>query len=267
MRLVTRSGLALLLLVSGGCALEVGQVAQEVVVGPTLCDGSTIPNRFGSPKACCTDGIDQWFVVGVGGGSQPENSLAHRQVGGNACTSDGVAGSCAGTCKWGPCAATNIDSWPASPGMETSYVFHPVSDPTVCGRQPPGGAAGFPESYDVGQSSYPPVVATCPYTGCTGSVPVVKLTVNGATSGATGTVKSNPEGIELRGAGTASLLTHDLDHQLRARPAGRRARAVFSGHCTAVGEYGKEASCSLTLGPDKLVVVTYSCEPGFTCGS
>jgi hypothetical protein len=130
----------------------------------------------------------------------------------------------------------------------------------------PGGGVTFdPEPYS-GQPLYRDITTSCPYTAClSGGVPVTKLTVTADASAATGAVSTDPDGISFAGGGTAFWQFADIHVHLKARPAGAQARAVISGACETVGDYGEDAVCNLKLGPDMSVAVQYECEDGYTC--
>jgi hypothetical protein len=217
------------------------------------CLPSKLPMNRPDPMACCLVGDDEWFVAGNG-------NLVHRHLA-TACTlEDGVTGGCAGMqCLHGPCGARILETFPPP-----AYVFRPMSDPSVCGRQGTG-LAGTPEAWTAAHELYPPATTACPYTDCTATGPVVKLAVTTTAASATGRVTSTPAGLDLSGAGTATAAFPTLDITLEATPTGEHARAVFSGACAATGVYGQPATCRVTLGPDKAVAVTFECEQGQTC--
>jgi hypothetical protein len=77
-------------------------------------------------------------------------------------------------------------------------------------------------------------------------------------------VTSDPPGITLSHAGRASG-TFEGAVTITADPTGKHARAVFSGDCIKIGEYGQKAECHVKLAPDPKVTVTYECRAGFTC--
>ena len=179
--------------------------------------------------------------------------------------SSGVGTNCStatsSACVYGPCGAKIV----SVTGTAPSYVFKPSIDPSVCGWQAGGTSGGFdPEPY-LDQELYPNVTPTCPWTTCAGGgVPAVVLTVTAVESGATGKVESDPVGIDFAGAGSVALPFTLLEVTLRAKAFGRHTRVVFSGDCTATGDFGKVVECPLTLGPNKRVTLTYMGEPGFT---
>jgi hypothetical protein len=283
MRRLARSWWMLLFLASGACGIEVATEAQAIKNGGpsggvsddlkfNRCNPDTIPSQFKPPKACCQDTNNHQYFVSGGSypdgppASGPENSMAHRLVGGVSCTADGVNRGCTGrACVWGPCGVRSVESFPAAES-QTAYVFYPVSDPSVCGWQSPSGAAYSPEPY-VGQTPYPPAEGRCPWTGCTPAGPTAAINVTGVANGATGNLTSTPSGIDLDGAGTIiGAQFTELEIVLLGVPRGLHARAVFSGDCIEVGDYGLNATCPVTLGGrNKVVTVTYECEPGFTC--
>jgi carbon monoxide dehydrogenase subunit G len=100
-----------------------------------------------------------------------------------------------------------------------------------------------------------------------GGVPVVTLTVTAKTYNATGSVTSNPAGIQLQGAGTASsMFAHTVT--LTAAPKGAHVRVRFSGNCRNahhLGDLGEGNECLVSSVPDPNVTVTLTCREGFTC--
>jgi hypothetical protein len=145
-------------------------------------------------------------------------------------------------------------------------VFFPISQPQVCGYDA-SGLISFPEPF-TNQPLYPGVAPSCPYRDCLadGTPVETALTVTGAEDGATGDVTSKPSGISIDGAGDGSVGYDDgTVVRLRARPDGKRARAVFSGACSDSGAYGTASTCHVPMIGNRSVRVTYQCEPGFTC--
>lgn len=162
----------------------------------------------------------------------------------------------------------------------------PVSQPLVCGYQVKNGdqvVVSSPEEY-TSQKLYPSVEAKCPYTRCLdGGKPGVTVTLTAKTLNATGRVESDPPGISLLGAGTASAPfagqgDADDDHPghphhdqkeiatLTATPTDKNARATYSGGgCDEIGKYGDPVRCKVRLAPDPSITVTYECKQGFTC--
>lgn len=242
--------------------------------GPTPCSGNRFPTNVGNPLQCCQVGESTWHVVGSGASL---GKVAKRTYGTPCRHSDGISKCGVGTqpfvpCAFGPCGSSN--QWTS--GINPSRVFVPFSQPNVCGwdtRGVPvpqeGGASSFPEAY-TSQALYPGVVATCPYTACLADgTPVVtgfEFTVTGIEEGATGEVRSKPSGISVTGAGN-DLWGYEggTEITLKADPAGKNARAVFSGDCSEIGSYGKKATCTLTVDATSSVSVTWQCEAGFTC--
>jgi hypothetical protein len=220
------------------------------------CDPAGLPMNRAAPLACCANGNDEWFI----GNNAPMIGILVHRVHGVACTTDGVTGGCTGmACAYGPCGARIVETFPAP-----AYVFRPMSDPTVCGRQAEG-LAGVPEAYTPAHMSYPPATPACPFTSCSAEGPRVTLTVTSTATGATGRVTSTPAGVDVAGAGMAAFAFGQTAVTLTATPMGAHARAIFSGACTVTGQVGMAATCSLILGPDKTVMVTYECEGGETC--
>jgi hypothetical protein len=196
--------------------------------------------------------------------------VAQRSYGKPCRQSDGVSMHCGiGTspfvpCAYGPCGA-RID-WVA--GSNPSFVFFPTSQPRVCGWDA-RGQSSFPEPF-TNQTLYPGVTPTCSFTDCLPDGTPVEtgfaLTVTGVNSGATGEVISQPRGISVTGAGNNSWgYESGTVVRLRANPDGKRARAVFSGACTATGEYGKKSTCDVAMVATQSVTVTYQCKPGLAC--
>jgi hypothetical protein len=219
----------------------------------TICDPAFLPMTRADPLSCCLDGKDEWFVSGNG-----TPLLVHRAHG-RACSDDGVTSGCADVCKYGPCGAVVLATY-APP----ANVFHPTSNPDVCGRQA-STLPGIPEAYNSTDVAYPAATTGCPFTSCDATGPVVSLTVDADASAASGTVASAPAGIDLVGGGTATASFPDPSVSLTATPSDAHARAVLSGDCVVTGDYGAPATCPLTLGPDKTVDVAWQCEPGFVC--
>jgi hypothetical protein len=221
------------------------------------CDPAHLPMNRATPLACCQKDDEAWFISG---NQSSLGTLVHRRHA-KACTlADGVTGGCNGMdCTYGPCGATNLETFPPP-----SHVFHPLSDPTVCGREA-STLPGVPEAWTGAQEPYGTVTPACPWTGCTTGGPVVSLAVTTTAATATGRVTSAPAGIDITGAGTATVGFSVLETTLTATPTGDHARAVFSGDCAATGDYGKSASCKVTLGPEKTVTVAFDCEGGYTC--
>jgi hypothetical protein len=254
-----RSWLALLALACGDAgdrpAIDAAlpdAAAPDAAPPLNACDPARLPMNRPSPSACCLVGDEEWFIAGTG-------NLVHRKLA-SACTVDGVTGGCTGmACAYGPCGARILETF-----TPPAYVFRPMSDPAVCGRQATG-LAGTPEEWTPAHASYPAATTGCPYTDCEPTGPVVKLTVMAASSAAAGRVTSTPSGIDVAAGAMTSATFRDVAVELTAQPTGERARAVFSGDCVATGAYGQVATCALTLGPDKTVTVTFECEDGATC--
>jgi hypothetical protein len=226
--------------------------------GPTACDGRQLMMGISaSVRACCQLGTDTWFISPKTGG------ITHMVVSGRNCSTEDGGIDCAGhQCFYGPCNGAvplSVDGGPPA------YVFHPVSNPAVCGTQA-AGAGFFPEPYS-NQEVYPPAETRCPWTECAGGgLPGVDLTVKAVAKGATGHVSSKPAGIDLEGAsdGGTAIFTQ-LEVKLMAKALGPHARVQFSGDCSDTTRVGQTVQCKLTLGPNKEVTVTYLCDPGWTC--
>jgi hypothetical protein len=224
----------------------------------TECAGDRLPARGnGSTVQCCQAGDQSWHTTTTG-------RLVHR-VYGTACRNDnGTVGCGVGgpPCVYGPCGAKNLSNL-AGPAT----VFHPSSDPSVCGWHV--GDSYDPEPFDGTQEVYAGVTHTCPYNVClTDGTPVPSaLLVAGVTAGGTGHVRSSTGGTKLVGADTMTLAFEGpTPVVLTAQPRGDHARAVFSRDCVATGAYGKKVDCMLTTIAGALAVtVTYECEPGHSC--
>ena len=95
------------------------------------CDPAYLPMNRAVPLSCCQKDGEAWFLSG---NQSSLGLLVHRKHG-KACSLDGVTNStCNGMdCAYGPCGANNAEMFAAP-----AYVFHPISDPTVCGRQGTG---------------------------------------------------------------------------------------------------------------------------------
>lgn len=239
-------------------SLEAGRsAANKHDLSPHSCDGDLFPPGVSLiTRECCQIGNETWHLS-----PRPTVGIVHR-IYGLACSIDGETPStCAGTeCVYGPCAGRNFELI----GRPPAHIFHPVSDPSVCGLAATG-AAPTPEPFTT-QLTWDDIRSTCPYTACPGNgLPTATLSVTADASAATGSVASKPEGINLAGGGEQDFDFNDLDVKLKARPLGEHARAVFSGDCVKTGEWGEAENCKLKLGPDKQVTVTYECEPGYTC--
>jgi len=233
-------------------------------VRPSACDGSLYPINKGGSPSCCQAGNELFHANADPNDPTKTLSLGHRRRG-RACTVDGRTWShCAGKdCAFGPCGAMIVEVL----GAHDTVVFHPNSNPNVCGYQTKtadGQIISSPEPY-TNQELYPNVVPACPYTACLGDGRRgVTLSLTAVAGTATGHVKSDPAGVDLSGAGTASV-DFERTVNLVAEPAGNNARAVFSGACTKSGDYGRKAWCSLNLAPDQKVTVTYECRANSTC--
>jgi hypothetical protein len=246
--------------------------------GLPACNGANFPMLMGPSPSCSPVGNnDQSFVPEVWHVIPKTGGLAHRFLG-PACTSQTVV--CEQVRFYGPCgAALDPNEDPAWVGGRDAKVFLPKSghgtgyqvntyyeaySNTVYGPSP--GAEPY-----TNQIPYPPVGATCRYTLCIGpGVPGITLTLDilsppNVPAGATlGRVRSDRPGITLSGAGKASGVFPG-DVNLIAEPTGGHVRAVFSGDCEKVGEYGKRAECLVKLAPDPNITVNFECEKGFSC--
>jgi hypothetical protein len=247
-------------------------------LGPQECDGSRLPMKLptgpAGPVSCCRGRDDVMVHIG-----RTKESVAFRLLG-TPCTMYGGPEECsvpgAQQCAVGPCGAS-IEGVlagtlpPGSPGSE-AHVFRPKHAGKACGHQVTLGTnqfAFYPERYDDQnpQTAYPEVTPACPYTACLGHRPAITITVIGVEDMASGHVESDPPGISLPGAGTASNPFAD-SVTLTAHPKSSHARAVFSsGGCSVQGEYGHKAKCTVPLAPDPEITVTYQCKPGLHCAA
>jgi hypothetical protein len=229
---------------------------------PRSCDGDRFPMHVGAgiARECCQLGDETWHIS-----PRAPGGISHRIYGLPCREADGIGTACSGMqCSYGPCGGFNLPLIGAAPAL----IFHPGSDPSVCGYQytlPGGVVTSWPEPYS-GQPLYADVVASCPFTTClVGGVPATTLTVTSDASAASGALSTNPEGIAFAGGGSAKWNFADVHVHLKARPSGPHVRAVFGGDCDQVGDYGEDAVCNLRLGPDKSVTVRYECEDGYSC--
>jgi hypothetical protein len=247
---------------------------EKKVTGATPCSGSNFPSNIANPPECCQDGEFLWHIVGSGAdiGKVAKRMLGRPCTQANGRVNCGVGSNPFVQCTFGPCGAAKV--WAA--GISPSHVFVPGSQPKVCGWDTngdpvplEGGATYYPEPY-AGQTLYPGVTATCPYTTCLpDGTPVVTgfaLNVTAVKDGATGEVRSKFPGISIDGAGFDSWgYEGGAEVTLTAEASGNNARAVFSGACSGTGGYGEKTTCTLTMNATSAVTVTYQCEPGFTC--
>jgi hypothetical protein len=234
-----------------------GPDASATSAGLNPCDPAYLPMDRAAPLSCCLKDGDEWFLSG---NPSSLGNLVHRRHARACSLADGMTGGCSGMdCIYGPCGASVVESFTAP-----AHVFHPVSDPEACGREATG-LPGVPEAWTGAQEPYGTVANACPFTGCAQGTPTVKLAVTVTAATATGHVMSDPAGVDVAGAGAGSAAFSTLAITLTAAPTGDHARAVFSGDCAVTGDYGKGASCIVTLGPDKKVTVAFECEGGFTC--
>jgi hypothetical protein len=253
------------LLFLGACADE-DMNPRDVTLGPPIaqeedsvgggareCDPRYYLMSLPGPSSCCRDDEGDWFMAPR---KEFKGWLVHRNYG-RPCTTERQTRDCIGLeCYYGPCGASRPELHPPP-----AYVFHPISAPSVCGRQA-ADLEPFPEEWTAEAPLYDGITrGTCPWSDCVASGPAVRLTVNAFENGATGHVASIPAGIRLAGAGTSSELFGELDVMLFAWPDGRDARAVFAGDCVATGQTGAVFFCKLHLGPEKTVSVTYASGP------
>jgi hypothetical protein len=227
---------------------------------PRSCDGKYFPISVNHlARQCCQTNGFTYHVA-------PPNragGVAIRELGKLACSQKDGSTNCGDDCYYGPCFAARARVIGLPPG----HVFEPSNGAAMCGWEAAlaNGVQFDPEPY-TNQELYPDIESACIYSGCApGGVRTVALEVVADASAASGRVTSSPGGIDITGSGAQSASFGELDQRLTAQPAGRHARAVFSGDCTAAGDWGKRASCDLKLGPDKTVTVTWECEPGFDC--
>ncbi len=151
----------------------------EVSYTAAACYGPNHPNNGGatpSSPQCCQEvhpgGEDYvWQKIGPGYGANV-NKLARRYIEANTnpCRTSGGSTGCglgASPCTYGPCAA-RVGSILGT-NTTAAAVFTPTSDPTRCGADSNGAAAGggveTPEPYS-SQPLKPGVTATCPNTVC-----------------------------------------------------------------------------------------------------
>jgi len=176
---------------------------------------------------------------------------------------------CSGSqCQFGPCGAAiqgfTTDTVLSSPA--DAHVFHPQHAVKSCGFQAeigPNLFSFYPEPYK-DQLEYPKVTPSCPYTSCVSwKMPGITIAVTGVEDGASGHVKSEPPGLSVDGAGTASK-TFAGPIKLIATP-NQNAKALFSAQCEIVESSGDNQTCKVPLAPDPQVTVTYQCKPGQVC--
>src|SRR5262249_13225961 len=161
-------------------------------------------------------GNETWHIGAASG------AVIHRVYNLPCSEADGLGTNCAGMgCYYGPCGAHNVSVTGGTP----SYVFKPVSNPTVCGWQAGGTSGAYdPEPYP-DQELGPAAPSTCPWTACPGGgIRAVMLQATAVASGATGKVESVPEGIDLEGAGSVTAPFVELNVELIARARGHDAR-------------------------------------------
>ena len=239
---------------------------------PAVCDGKDLPMKLkdgstGVPVKCCRGRDDVLVQEGRGA-----TGLAFR-LRGTRCSNykpkPQDACEVSGQCDFGPCGVAPL--LPVS-GTE-QHVFKPEHAVKACGYQiklePNSGGVdqfdAYPEPYRNTEQEYPLVTPACPYTACDGHRPAITVSVTTVANQATGTVKSQPEGISLSQAGTASKKFAD-PITITANPKGPDARAVLSGGgCAVNGGFGETVHCNVPLAPDPEVTVTFECKPGQTC--
>jgi hypothetical protein len=216
------------------------------------------------PVSCCVGRDNVMVHVGA-----TKEMIAFRLIG-TACTKYNSSDECSGMqCDFGPCGAAiqGFTTDTVGPPANDARVFHPKHAVKACGFQAevgPGLFSFYPEKF-VDQLEYPKVTPSCPYTTCVSrKEPGITITVTGVADGASGSVNSEPPGLSVDGAGTASKAFAE-PVELTAKP-NANARAVFSGGgCDIVGDYGHTKSCHVALAPDPQVTVTYQCKPGEHC--
>lgn len=132
----------------------------------TSCTSSMFPSSMDS---CCQGVIEgDGTVYSV---SRTSSTIYHRQYG-NPCTNENGSTGCgqggSGPCFYGPCGAWTY----GTTGASNPIVFHPTaawpSDSNICGWDVNAGAAStsWPRDYISGESTYPSLSASCPYTVC-----------------------------------------------------------------------------------------------------
>jgi hypothetical protein len=154
-----------------GISFAPARTTDETAYSASTCDGSFFPSSVGNPFECCQDGASAWFTINNG---SRNGQLAWRTYG-TACTTSDGGGYCADpnsgypTCNYGPCGAMNNQF--SQPDASDAAVFYPVSNASLCGADSdPGNGDGYlgeaNEYYTGGQTLYPGVTSSCPYTDC-----------------------------------------------------------------------------------------------------